>query len=60
MDLDDLEPRKKMVEQRNLEPMSVQELNNYISDLEREIARVREAVVAKQNVRSGAESLFRR
>lgn len=59
MDADDLEPRKKVAERRNLEPMSVEELTLYISDLEAEIVRVKETIAAKKNVRSGAESLFR-
>lgn len=60
MDPDDLEPRKKVAERRNLEPMSVEELNAYIADLEAEILRVRAAITAKENVRNGAESLFRK
>lgn len=60
MDSDDLEPRKKVVEQRNLEPMSVAELTLYIEDLQTEILRVKNAIAAKENIRSGAESLFRK
>jgi uncharacterized small protein (DUF1192 family) len=60
MDLDDLEPRKKQVEVKNLEPLSIEELHAYIGELEAEIERVRAAVRAKQSIRSGAESLFKR
>ncbi len=60
MDSDDLEPRVKKADKRNLEPMSVAELEVYIEELEAEIARVRTAIGAKKNVRSGAESLFRK
>ena len=60
MDLDDLEPRKKLSQQRNLEPMSVEELSAYIGELETEIARARAAIAGKQSVRAGAESLFRK
>jgi uncharacterized small protein (DUF1192 family) len=60
MDADDVEPRKKVAERRNLEPMSVEDLNAYIGELEAEIERVRNAIAAKKSVRSGAESLFRR
>ena len=60
MDPEDLEPRKKPVALKNLEPISVEELEAYIGDLENEIARVRGAIAAKKSVRSGAESLFRR
>lgn len=60
MDPDDLEPRKKVPERRNLEPMSLEELSLYIEDLQTEILRVKEAIVAKKSVRNGAESLFRK
>ncbi len=60
MDPDDLEPRKKPAERRNLDPLSVEELEGYIGDLENEILRARQAIAAKRNVRSGAESLFRK
>ena len=60
MDPEDLEPRKKQAAIRALEPMSVEELEEYIGELEGEIARVRLAISAKKSVRSGAESLFRK
>lgn len=60
MDPEDLEPRKAQPAVKNLDPMSVEELRAYIADLEREIARVRSAIASKLNVRSGAESLFRK
>lgn len=45
---------------RNLAPLSVDELNAYIQELEQEILRVRHDIAAKQQHRSGAESIFRR
>ena len=60
MDIEDLEPRKKAPEKRNLEPLSVEELHGYIAEMEVEIARVRQAIAAKQSVRAGAESLFKK
>ncbi|PKU26368.1 DUF1192 domain-containing protein [Telmatospirillum siberiense] len=60
MDPDDLEPRVKPAERRNLEPMSVEELAVYIGELEAEILRVKDAIAAKRSVRSGAEQLFRK
>ncbi len=60
MDREDLEPRKSVSPKRDLEPMSVAELENYIGELEEEIGRARRAISAKKNVRSGAESLFRK
>lgn len=60
MDVEDLEPRKQPAPKRNLEPLSLGELNEYISELEAEIQRVRETIAAKQKGRQGAESLFRK
>ena len=59
MDADDLEPRKIAPTLKPLGPMSVTELENYIVELENEIARVRAAIASKRDVRAGAEALFR-
>ncbi len=45
---------------KNLEPMSVEQLEDYIADLEREIARVRADIGAKRNHMSAAEALFKK
>ena len=60
MDTDDLDPVRPTPAVRNLEPLSVAELNAYIGELEAEIARVRAAIGKKQNIRAGANSLFRK
>ncbi|MTJ80181.1 MAG: DUF1192 domain-containing protein [Telmatospirillum sp.] len=60
MDLDELEPAKKTPTKRNLDPMSVEELEGYIAELEEEILRVRQAIAGKKAVRTGAEALFRK
>ncbi len=59
MDTDDLEPEKKKPEQKNLEELSIEALEEYIADLEAEIARVREAIAGKQDARKGAETFFK-
>lgn len=59
MDTDDLEPRTKKPQKRNLEPMSVEELQGYIADLQAEIARVEEDIARKRKHLSVAESLFK-
>jgi uncharacterized small protein (DUF1192 family) len=59
MDLDDLEPRKKKPELRNLDVMSIEALNEYIGELEVEIARIRQAIAAKKEARAGADSVFK-
>jgi len=60
MDLEELEPRKPPTALKPLDPLSVAELESYIGELEAEIRRVRAAIAAKQAVRSGADSLFKK
>ena len=57
---DDLEPLKKKSQPRNLDPMSVEELREYISVLKAEIARVEEKIKAKQSHASAAASFFKK
>lgn len=57
---DDLEPLKKNSQPRNLDPMSVEELREYIAVLKAEIARVEEKVKAKQSHASAAASFFKK
>ncbi len=60
MDTDDLDPKKKKPEPKNLEIMSIEALGEYIGELEAEIARVREAITAKQSAQSQADQFFRK
>ncbi|TAJ37668.1 MAG: DUF1192 domain-containing protein [Reyranella sp.] len=57
---DDLEPLKKKSQPRNLDPMSVDELREYITVLKAEIARVEEKIKAKQSHASAAASFFKK
>ncbi len=57
---DDLEPLKKKSQPRNLDPMSVEELREYIATLKAEIARVEEKIKAKQSHASAAASFFKK
>ena len=57
---DDLEPLKKKSPPRNLDPMSVEELREYIAVLKAEIVRVEEKLKAKQSHASAAASLFKK
>jgi len=59
MEMEDLEPRKKAVAPKELDSLSVQELTDYIGELEGEIARVKTKIAAKQAHLSGAASLFK-
>lgn len=60
MDSDDQEPRKKASTLKVLDPMSIEELRDYIAELEAEIVRAREAIKRKEVVRAGAEAFFKR
>ena len=59
MDIEDLEPRKKAPTPVNLDPLSIEELNDYIAALEAEIARVKAKIATKKSHLAGAASLFR-
>ncbi len=58
MDEDDLLPKAKKPEPKNLEPLSIEALEEYIVELEAEIARVRAEIEAKKSHRGEAEALF--
>jgi len=60
MDMDELEPRRKSVAQKPLEPMSVGELEEYIAGLEAEIARAKAAIAGKKSHRAGLDGLFKK
>lgn len=60
MDENDLEPKTKKPDIKNLEVLSVEALEEYIGDLEAEIERVREEIKRKNSARSAAESVFRK
>jgi uncharacterized small protein (DUF1192 family) len=56
----ELEPRSKPVQPKDLTTLGIEELENYIANLEAEIARVRVEISAKLGQRRGAEALFKR
>lgn len=57
---DDLEPLKKKSQPRNLDPMSVDDLREYVDVLKAEILRVEEKIKAKQSHASAAASFFKK
>ena len=59
MDIEDLEPRKKIIPPVNLDVMSVEELNDYVQSLEAEIARTKVKIEAKKAHLGAAASLFK-
>lgn len=58
MEEEGLQP--KAPEPKDLEPMSIEQLEDYIAEMKAEIARVEEAIAAKKDIRVGAEALFRK
>jgi len=59
MDLDDLELKKGEPQLKNLEPIGLEELREYISLLEDEIARTRDEIGRKEKHRQGLDGLFK-
>ena len=59
MDLEELEQKKKPPAPRDLDRMSIEELQDYIVSLETEIARVKAKIDAKKAHLAGAAGLFK-
>jgi|HubBroStandDraft_1064217.scaffolds.fasta_scaffold00040_77 uncharacterized small protein (DUF1192 family) len=53
-------PQHRKLAPKDLTPLSVAELGEYIAALEAEAARARALIAAKQDHRAGADSLFKR
>lgn len=66
MDADDLEPRRRRGEalqalaREDLSLLGIEELNERITALEAEIARIRAQLEKKQGTRTAAEALFKK
>ena len=60
MDEEELEPRRKPRQPKDLTLMGIEELETYIAELEAEIARVQIEITAKRGQRRGAKALFKR
>ncbi len=59
MDVEDFEPRKQKPKPRDLSPVSAGDLEEYIVQLEAEIARAREEIARKQSHKSAASAFFK-
>ncbi|MDP6690874.1 MAG: DUF1192 domain-containing protein [Alphaproteobacteria bacterium] len=59
MDTDDLEPPETPKGKPDLQMMSVEQLQDYIAEMETEIARVRDAIANKQTARGAADAVFK-
>jgi uncharacterized small protein (DUF1192 family) len=63
MDLDDLQPRKKLPDillGEDIAALSAHELERRIARLEEEIARCREAIKVRHATKSAAENFFKK
>lgn len=61
MDVDDENlPQKAKPKRKDLTPMGVEELKDYIAELEAEIARVQHAIAAKQSHGKDVERFFKK
>jgi uncharacterized small protein (DUF1192 family) len=59
-DLDDLDPRQKKSQPRNLDVMNVEDLEEYAAALKAELQRVEAKIEAKRSHAAAAASLFKK
>ncbi len=59
MNLDDWDPKTVKQKAKDLEPLGLEELAEYIAELEVEIARTRQEITRKEKHRKGLDGLFR-
>jgi uncharacterized small protein (DUF1192 family) len=60
MEEEERKPKAAWPGRPDLSPMSVEDLNDYIAELEAEIARVRADIERKETHRAGLDSLFKK
>ena len=59
MDTDDLEPLWTPLDKPDLQTMSLEQLVEYIAEMEAEIARAKEVIVVKRDARGAADAVFK-
>jgi len=59
MESDDLEPRSPRPRPLDLDLLGIEELEDYLEELEQEVVRVREKIAAKSSYRSSLDGLFK-
>ncbi len=57
---DDNLPQNMPKPKRNLDPMSIEELHEYIEEMKEEIERVRGEIAKKEAHRAGVDALFKK
>ena len=58
-DFFEVDEKQKSVKILNLDDFSVEDLQNYVSELENEILRVQEEIKKKKNLKLNAEKFFK-
>ena len=58
-DFFEVDEKQKMVKILNLDDFSVEDLQNYISELQTEILRVQDEIKKKENLKLNAEKFFK-
>ncbi len=56
---DDLDPRKKPIKAKNLEPLSIEELADYVESLKAETVRAEAEISKKKAYATAAASFFK-
>jgi uncharacterized small protein (DUF1192 family) len=59
MDLDELEPQKKKTAPKDLDALGVEQLEEYLAELETEAERVRVKLAEKKDYLAGAQDFFK-
>ncbi|HIC81746.1 MAG TPA: DUF1192 domain-containing protein [Kiloniellaceae bacterium] len=59
MDIEDLEPRKQRPKPKDLDSLGIDQLEEYLVELQAEVARVEEKIATKKSYRSGADAFFK-
>ena len=59
-DLDDLDPKQKKPQAKNLDSMNIDDLKEYVAVLKAEIDRVEEKLKSKQSHAAAAASFFKK
>ncbi|MBL6612886.1 MAG: DUF1192 domain-containing protein [Reyranella sp.] len=59
-DLDDLDPKQKKSQPKNLDSMNIEDLKEYVAVLRAELARVEEKIKAKQGHAAAAAAFFKK
>tara|TARA_B100001245_G_C22652866_1_gene320475 strand:+ start:382 stop:564 length:183 start_codon:yes stop_codon:yes gene_type:complete len=59
MDTDDLEPVWTPLDKPDLQTMSLEQLVEYIAEMEAEIARAKEVIAVKRDARGAADAVFK-